>query len=99
MAMSNKDLADLVSALKADSVLRKALNEADSLETAASIVKQAGYPVNSADLMSFLQHEGLHLDDTALENVAGGRDDTSGAGVTCGGKATCRDMWGEPCGG
>ena len=95
--MSNKDLADLISALKIDPALKKALNTADNLEAALSIVKQAGYSVNSTDLMSFLQDDIMQLDDTALENVAGGDYDTTGAGITCGGKLTCMDMHREPC--
>jgi hypothetical protein len=51
--------------------------------------------------MNFLQSEFALFDDTdtALESVAGGGYDTSGAGAMCGGKSTCVDMREIPCGG
>ena len=73
--MSEEQLSALLAKLKEDAGLKEKFKDAEDLDAAEALARDAGFDVSKADWLQYQAKQTLQLSDEELEGVAGGKGD------------------------
>jgi predicted ribosomally synthesized peptide with nif11-like leader len=86
-AMSEEQLTALLAKLNEDTELREKLKGAADLDAFLAIAKDAGFAVSKADWLSHQRQQNTEIEDSDLEQIAGGTGSNWEGCTNC----ICRD--------